>query len=521
MAPRRENSPVPPKPSNAAPADPWRLLARACREASRLPHGSPRTDLLLRFALQALGVERAFLARAGRGRAPDVRACCSHRADGRRQPSRTLLRRALDQRAGLLCLDAQRDLPPGAAASVRSLRLRFVLAVPVPLRQRDRTVLVFDSRAAAPVLDSRARELARSFAGLIGLALAGATPDEPAGPQQEAAEPANPSPGAEPLEFVGRSAPSLALLDWIRRVAPGELPVLIRGETGTGKEAVARSLHRLGPRAAGPFVAVNCTALSETLLEAELFGSLRGAYTGADRDRPGLFRLAHGGTLLLDEVGDTSPAMQAKLLRAIQERKVRPVGGDSEIPVNVRILAATHRDLPALVRAGQFRADLYHRLAVLEVRVPPLRERRSDLPLLVRILGERLARETGCGPPRLSACAWTALRHYAWPGNVRELHAVLARALLRARGRRIVAADLDLPRTADPRLEASPDEGRGLELRMIETALGAACGSVTEAARRIGWTRQKLYRRMAALSIDPARGGDQERTTSSDSSTFQ
>jgi two-component system response regulator PilR (NtrC family) len=213
--------------------------------------------------------------------------------------------------------------------------------------------------------------------------------------------------------------------------------------------------------------------------------------------------------------------MQAKLLRALQERKVRPVGGDREIPVDVRVLAATHRDLTGMVRSGLFRADLYHRLAVLEVRVPPLRERRRDLPPLVRALGARLVRETGCGPPRLAASAWRRLRAHAWPGNVRELHSVLARALLRAPGRTIVGADLDLPALPPPPERPPADDGMDLERKMIETALRCAYGCVAGAARRIGWTRQKLYRRLEALSIDRARFADQEPTTSSESSTFQ
>jgi two-component system response regulator PilR (NtrC family) len=432
-----------------------------------------------------------------------------------------LLRRALDRRGALVCPDLRRDAPARGAESVRSLRLRFAVAVPVPLPGRRRTVLILDSRLASRLAGSRARELARSFAGLLGLALAAEPAPRRPGPANDDREPGGPAAETETVELTGRSAASRDLLDWIRRVAPSELPVLVCGETGTGKEAVARTLHRSGPRRNGPFVAVNCTALSESLLEAELFGSRRGAYTGADRDRPGLFRLAHGGTLFLDEVGDTSPAMQAKLLRALQERRVRPVGGEREIPVDARILAATHRDLAGMVQNGLFRADLYHRLAVLEVRVPPLRERRRDLFPLVRDLGIRLARETGCGRPRLAACAWRALRGYSWPGNVRELHSVLARALLRARGRTILARDLDLPEL--PALPAAEpvDEGVDLERRMIETALRAGGGCVSDAARRIGWTRQKLYRRMQAMSIAADGLAGQARNTSSDSSTFQ
>jgi DNA-binding NtrC family response regulator len=297
----------------------------------------------------------------------------------------------------------------------------------------------------------------------------------------------------------------VGLRDWVRRVAPSSLPVLIRGETGSGKETVAAALHHGGPRRAGPFVAVNCTALSESLLDAELFGSARGAYTGSHRDRPGLLRVAHGGTLLLDEVGDTGPAMQAKLLRAIQEGKVRPVGGDREVDVDVRFLAATHRDLRTMVSAGLFRADLYHRLAVLEVRVPPLRERLPDLGLLVEALAPRLEAETGCGRPTIADCAWKELAAYSWPGNVRELHSVLARAMLRAAGGPLLAHHLGLPASSTPARDALRRAGR-MEREMIEAALRGTEGNVSAAARRIGWTRQKLYRRIKALQVQRGAG---------------
>jgi sigma-54-dependent transcriptional regulator len=269
-------------------------------------------------------------------------------------------------------------------------------------------------------------------------------------------------------------------------------------------------------------VALNCTAVTESLLEAELFGAVRGAYTGLDRDRPGLFRQAHRGTLFLDEVGDMPAAMQAKLLRAIESGRVRAVGDVSETAVDVRIVAATHRDLRLQVERGLFRADLYYRLAVLRVDVPPLRERLDDLPTLVAELTPRLARETGCTTIRLAAESWARLCEHDWPGNVRELHATLAAALLRAAGGEIHPRHLDLPRVRTVET--------GLEGEMIVSALRAAGGNIARAAARIGWTRQKLYRRMRALELRrPAAsvlsagacGHGLGGTTSSDSSTFQ
>ncbi len=293
------------------------------------------------------------------------------------------------------------------------------------------------------------------------------------------------------------------MIAWIDRVAPSELPVLVHGESGSGKEGVCRMIHRRSRRSAAPFVAVNCCALTDSLVEAELFGAVRGAYTGGDRDRPGLFGQAHGGTLFLDEIADTPPAMQAKLLRALQEGRVRAVGSTEERIADVRVVAASNKRLQDEVGAGRFRADLYHRLAVLEVEVPPLRKRVEDLPALTRALGPRIARETGLGPPGLSAAALQVLELYPWPGNVRELHAVLARAVLRSNGNVIGPEHL-----RELRMSGSADPpSSGLERSMIEHALDASGGGMTPAAARIGWTRQKLYRRMKALGLSAPRAG--------------
>ncbi len=330
------------------------------------------------------------------------------------------------------------------------------------------------------------------------------------------------------------SRPYRRMMDWVSRIAPTSLPVLVQGESGCGKEEVSLALHRLSLRRAGPFVPINCSALAESLLEAELFGAVRGAYTGSDRDRPGLFRQAHGGTLFLDEVGDMQPSMQAKLLRALESGRIRPVGGSAETTADVRIVAATHRDLRQTSGYGGFRPDLYYRLAVLRVDVPPLRERLDDLPTLVSELAPRLAQQTGRRSFTLTPEAWRVLRAYAWPGNVRELHAALARALLRTDSGVIHTEHLG-PLGDDPgRPVGTGTTGVALERSMIEAALRETGGRVAGAAARIGWSRQKLYRRMKGLGIPrsqplahEASAGQDRRayglggTTSSESSTFQ
>ncbi len=314
---------------------------------------------------------------------------------------------------------------------------------------------------------------------------------------------------SEPMEgpLVGSSAAMRAVQKMIGMAAASDATVLVTGETGTGKELVARALHDHGPRAAGPFVSVNCAAIPAELLESELFGHVAGAFTGAVKAQAGRFREAQGGTLLLDEIGDMDAAMQAKILRALQERVVTPVGGRSE-PVDVRIVAATHRDLLQLVDAGGFRADLYYRLHVIPIALPALRERVADIvPLAQHFL--RLANPTA--PKRLSLEAARLLEGCAWLGNVRELRNAAERAAALARGPAIDAADLDFLRRADAADAAGvaagtdltlPEAVAELERAMIRRALAEGRGSRAEAARRLGINRQLLYEKMRRYGLD-------------------
>ncbi len=236
-------------------------------------------------------------------------------------------------------------------------------------------------------------------------------------------------------EWAATSPAMRRLLELAARAAPTEANVLITGESGTGKERLARFVHARSRRNAGPFIAINCGALPDTLLESELFGYTKGAFTGAHTDKQGLFQAAAGGTLFLDEIGETSLAMQVRLLRALQERVVRPVGATRDEPIDVRIVAATNRALENMVAAGDFREDLYYRLRVIHLVVPPLRKRREDIPVLARELIARTCMENRCGPCSLSPAALDALEAYAWPGNVRELENAIERAVALAEGK--------------------------------------------------------------------------------------
>ena len=282
-------------------------------------------------------------------------------------------------------------------------------------------------------------------------------------------------------------------------LADSDTTVLITGETGSGKEVVARAIHQHGRRAARPFIAVNCAAIPADLLESQLFGHTRGAFTGAVADRIGSFREADGGTLFLDEIGDMDPALQAKLLRVIQDRVVNPVGG-KPVPIDVRILAATHQDLDAMVRAGRFREDLYWRLGVVPLHLPPLRDRLSDIiPLAEHVLA-------GATPPRhLSAPAAARLLAHPWPGNVRELRNAMDRAAALARRTTIEAEDLAFltatptPPTTDWLEGDLPTALARLERAMIQRAMTEAAGNRAEAARRLGIHRQLLYEKLRRL----------------------
>jgi two-component system response regulator HydG len=307
---------------------------------------------------------------------------------------------------------------------------------------------------------------------------------------------------AKDSAFGGITAASPAMrpvVSLLRRAADSDSNLLLLGESGTGKEVAARAVHEHSRRAGQPFVAIHCGALPAELLESELFGHVKGSFTGADRERKGLFLAAHGGTLFLDEVGTASARVQVGLLRALQERRVRPVGAEKDVPVDVRIVAATNADLDAEMAEGRFRADLYYRLATFVVQIPPLRERREDIPLLVGPLLEDAMRRSG-RKATVSPRALARLAGYAWPGNVRELAHVLERAVLLAEGSVIRERDLPFPAAAAPE-EVVPTLEE-VERRHIEQVLARCGGNKVRAARLLGIPRPNLYRKLERYGLD-------------------
>jgi len=312
-------------------------------------------------------------------------------------------------------------------------------------------------------------------------------------------------PAGTAARLLGRSAPMQRLRQMIAKVSRSQAPVHIAGESGTGKELVARLIHESGPRADRPFVPVNCGAIPSELMESELFGHRKGSFTGAVADKPGLFRTADGGTLFLDEIADLPLHMQVKLLRAIQEKTVRPVGEAREQAVDVRILSATHKDLGQLVADGHFREDLYYRIDVIELRVPPLRERGEDVLVLADHIVARLADEMSLPTPALAESARTALLSYHFPGNVRELENVLERALTLSSGGVIEANEIELraqPGTERRAGERLGEQLEGIERDAIRDALERAQYNKTEAAKLLGITFRQLRYRIKKLGLD-------------------
>ncbi len=337
-------------------------------------------------------------------------------------------------------------------------------------------------------------------------------------------------------DFLGESPPMKAVYSLIERVATRSVDILITGETGTGKELVARALHRRSRRAAAPFVPIDCGAIPDTLLESELFGHERGAFTGADTRRIGLIEVADGGTLFLDEIAELPLALQVKLLRVLQERRLRRVGARKETPVDVRIVAATSRDIDGMLENGTFRRDLFYRINVVRISLPPLRQRGDDIGLLAEFFASRAGREMGLKAGRFSADTYQVLRHYSWPGNVRELQNVIRRAMALTADDVIGVDDLPdnvvtvagkhMPDTSNELKQSSPSSGGFFALKATHVAefeqhylyeiMKRLHGDVSAAAKEAHVPRGTLYRLLKSHNIEPSRFRHDSSNTESD-----
>jgi len=508
----------------------WRRLAGLAKRFGMESQPARLIDVVLDAALELSGAERALLVVRAEDGSLDVRGArglVRRNADGERPGfSRSIAARVLDAATPLATVDASADGRLDAAASVHALALRSVVAVPLRAGDGADGVLYLDDRLRVGAFGAGDVALLVDLADLAALALANVESMRRERRSARRLERLRRSlaetverqgvelvglrrlGAAAPLEgLVGESEPMRRLADLVARVAVSDIPVLVLGESGVGKELVARGVHALSPRRERPFVTENCGAIPEPLLESTLFGHVRGAFTGADRARTGLFEAADGGTLLLDEIGEMSPAMQTKLLRVLQEGEVRAVGSERTRKVDVRVIAATHRDLEAMIRAGTFRQDLYYRLAVVSIPVPPLRARPEDIAALVAHFVDKHARGRAVTVDRR---ALASLQAFPWPGNVRQLENEVQRALL-------LATDVVRPEHLSAALtdEARGEEGEGaqpgaldlrgqtdaLERRLIRRAL-AEHGTQSAAARALGVSRFGLQKMIRRLGIE-------------------
>ena len=463
-------------------------------------------DLALDLVLEATGAARGFmLVKDERGRLEIARHRGLAKGDIPPALSTSILAEAERTGAPVFAVDAQRDPRFENRQSIQELGLRSVACVPVLEGGELLGVIYLDDTRAEGRFNEKARELLSGLARAIAMPLRNARRFE----AQRRALAATRTPAPRRAQIVGTSKPIRELLDLIAKVAPEDVPVLVDGESGTGKELVARVIHDLSGRK-GAFVAENLGALPATLAEAELFGVTKGAFTGADRDRDGLFVRARGGTVFLDEIGELPLEQQAKLLRVLQEKEVRPLGSDRAVKIDARVVAATNRDLAGMVREGRFREDLLYRLRVVAVRVPPLRERPEDVPLLVEHFLERIAQERGEPVVPLSAAALARLARHEWRGNVRELENLLWRvalggeAAIDAPGKETTDADSPLGLTVTLQGEAVPlEEARtSFDRTYLNLVLARSGGNVARAARSLGVTRPALSRILKRLGIE-------------------
>lgn len=509
LAPETEQShPVGPGAALVAEAAAFRALRMAANAMARPGNPADAGRVFLDAALEGTGARQGILW-LGRGPLTTLVPCFAPDLEPGELPelervSATVLERGA---AGVpvFASDAQSDPQLGTQASVRRHRIRSVVCMPIRAAGERIGVLYLDHPEPAAFGDAT-RLFLETFATLAAAGLERARAHDALEAQLESARERH-GRGEAFRAIVTASPAMLETLDRAAAVAASDLGVLMLGESGTGKELLARAIHAASPRATRPFVPFNCAAVPRDLMESVFFGHVRGAFTGAVRDMPGLFVQAEGGTLFLDEIADLDRGLQARLLRVLQDGLVRPVGGERERRVDVRVLAATSRDLPAAVRAGEFREDLFFRLDVLGLRVPPLRERPEDVPLLVRhFLAHHRHRLPGAQGLEFSKEALERLRRRDWTGNIRELENLVQRACVLHPGGTIRAEDIAAMVTdLGPAAGRSATRGEGSlaarERDAIREALARAGGNKTRAARALGIHRNALSRRMERLGI--------------------
>ncbi len=483
-------------------------LVEISREINSIQDTDELLSKILQIAMQTLAAERGFIllqapetetgfvARAAQNISPEAIADIAH-------ISSSVVRHTLSGGEAVIWHDS--DLPEGLAKteSIIAHHIRSVACVPLRLKSRLVGAIYLDSRLASSAFIATSLPFLNAFANQAAIAIENARLYQNLREENRRWR-AEVQSRHRFSEIIGKSPALRRVFEVMERVLESHASVLIEGESGTGKELVARAIHYNGPRSEQPFVALFCGSLPETLLESELFGHKKGAFTGALTDKRGLFEVADGGTFFLDEIGDLTPTMQAKLLRVLQEGEIKRVGDTHIRRVNVRILSATNKVLKEEVKAGRFREDLYYRLNVITVTLPPLRERKEDIPLLAHHFLDRFARENGRPLKGFSEKAMEQLRRYDWPGNVRELENAIERAALLARGEFITERELPF---ANAKAETAWEDGLTLaehEKRIVMSVLRAHEGHITQTAEKLGVSRRWLHYRLKEWGYEQA-----------------
>ena len=490
-------------PAEARTARDLHALLRIANALQALRATEPLASRLLELVLDTVPAERTALLLFDRAHELETAYALDRRGDRDSFPvSHTLVQRILAGRSAILSNDVLHGAGWDTVESLQAARIRSLIAVPLSSPEGPLGVLYLDTREEGVRFDETHLELLTAAGGIAAAALATIRHIEWLREENQRIE------AGLPHEMVGESSRMREVYRFLARVAPTDSTVLLRGESGTGKELAARALHRGSVRAGKPFVAINCAALSEPLLESELFGHEKGAFTGALARKPGKLEVAHTGTVFLDEIGELPPPLQAKLLRALQEREIERVGGTQPIRVDLRVVAATNRDLEKAIREGTFREDLYYRLNVISLTLPPLRERREDIPELADHFAALFSRKIGRRIAGFSPEARACLLRYDWPGNIRELANAIERAVVLGDGELIHAEDL--PETL---LEAAPAAGAPFSAtpyhetlnrtkeKLIVDAVEQAGGNVTRAAEALGLHPNYLHRLISNLGL--------------------
>ncbi|MFL5363115.1 MAG: sigma 54-interacting transcriptional regulator [Myxococcales bacterium] len=484
-----------------APTDPAALAVERLAEFAQALGREPALDRalirLLDSIVEVVKADKGFVLTVENG-TPEILAARNFQQqdieDAVERLSDSIVRRALDTKQPLIVSDAVHDAQFNASESVVNLKLASVMCVPLLLRGEVSGAVYVGNDRLASLFTARELLLMTSFCSTATLLLEHARSLDEL--RADKAELQSRLDAQAYGDIIGACEAMRDIFRKIDKVAATNIDVLVTGESGTGKELIARELHRRSPRKNGPFIAINCGAIPENLLESELFGHAKGAFTGAIAARPGKFQAASSGTLFLDEVGEMSPALQVKLLRALQDRAVTRVGETKVEPVDIRIVSATNKDLEAEMNAGRFREDLYYRVNVVHLHLPPLRERGEDAAMLAKFFLGRATRELGAKVKGFSRQALNAVRHFRWPGNIRQLENRIKKAVVLAEGPLITAEDLELrPEQLDPILPLA-QAMENFRNRYINEVLERNGGNRTKTAKDLGVDPRTIFRHL-------------------------